>query len=168
MKAKSKYFLVPALLFSGIIIGFSLSFLIKSGMFAAGNNEFDKSALRKAEFITVHTLCGHESVYTESGENQATFKNEDEIKKAFPEWTLETVSNEKFVLRKQTANYCPHHYLAYLKDKKIYIETLNGDKKEVLNIAFLTFTPEEEKNLTDGVYLNGQEMYTAFIEDFTS
>ena len=72
------------------------------------------------------------------------------------------------VLKKSVPNYCPNHFFAYLKDKKIHIETLNGDKKDVLNVAALSFSEEEENTLTEGIYINGKEMYTAFIEDFTS
>ena len=167
MTIKTNRIYIALLLISGIISGVILSFLIFGKMSFAGG-QGSKAVPRKTEFITTHTLCGHESIYAENSDIQAVFSDEQEIKNTFPEWTLNSVSNEKIVLKKSVPNYCPDHFFAYLKDKKIHIETLNGDKKDVLNVAALSFTEEEEKTLTDGIYINGKEMYTAFIEDFTS
>ena len=60
--------------------------------------------------------------------------------------------------------------LASFKDKVDYLNSGyndNGDKKDILNVAAFQFTEEEEKTLTDGIYINGKEMYISFVEDFT-
>ena len=162
---KTKIFLALFLLV-GILIGVLICILPGGKMSVAGTKQ-DKSLTKNIEFKTTHTLCGHESIYTEQSPIQMTFSDEEEIKSTFPEWTLVSVSDEKIVLKKQVANYCPEHFFAYLKNKKIYIETLNGDKKDILNVAAFQFTEEEEKTLTDGIYINGKEMYISFVEDFT-
>lgn len=167
MTAKRKWLYIALLLFSGIIAGIFICILITGNMSFTGG-QTSTAVPNKMEFVTMHSLCGHESIYTESCGTQATFSDKDEIKKAFPEWTVISVSDEKIVMKKQTPNYCPNHFYAYLEDKKIHIETLNGDKKDILNVAALKFSEEEEKTLTEGIYINGKEMYTAFIEDFTS
>ena len=167
MTSKRKWLHIVLLLITGIILGIILCIIAFSDMsFVSGRTT--KAVPKKIEFITNHTLCKHESTYIEESDIQAAFSNKDEIKNAFPEWNLISVSDDKIVLKKQVANYCPHHYFAYLENKKIHIETLNGDKKDILNVAAFKFSEQEEKTLNEGVYLNGKEMYTAFIEDFTS
>jgi hypothetical protein len=61
-----------------------------------------------------------------------------------------------------------YHFSQFDTSANITHETLNGDKKDVINVAAYKFSDEEEKTLTEGIYLNGKEMYAAFTEDFTS
>lgn len=163
MTKRKNLLIIAVILLLGIFTGFLLG-----GKFYETAKSSVKATARTTEFITEHTLCGHESTYTEQSKTQAEFSGEEEILNTFPEWELISLTDDKIVLKKKVANYCPDHFFAYLKNKKIHIETLNGDKKDILNVAAFSFTEEEEKTLTDGVYINGKEMYIAFIEDFTS
>ncbi len=121
---------------------------------------------RILEFVTTHTLCGHTSTYTEP--QKQIFESTEQIQSTFPEWIIRRVTDEKITLERETADYCEYHYFAYLSGNTIFIETRNGDVKKEIDISALSITDQERQSLTDGLYLNGQDALTAFIEDFTS
>ena len=166
MKHKKNRILTFLIFSGGALFGACICFFLIFKVYPADRKTTIKEIPRSVEFITTHTLCSHKSTYTET--SLKDFSSKEQIKSSFPEWKLDTVTDKKIVLIKDSPDYCDQHYFAYLKDKKIYIDTLNGDKSNVIDVSSFNFTEQEAKTLKDGIYLNGKEMYTAFIEDFSS
>lgn len=154
-----------------------VSFIVGSGLGFSSGKLFPKilPAEQKVQlsenpttlkFATLHTLCMHETIYTET---EHLFLNDlKQIKEAFPSWKIKDFSNNTVLLNKESHDYCPEHYFVKLEEKNLTVQNLNGIQLPSIDVSLYDFTDEEFEKLSIGIYLNGKDEYTAFIEDFTS
>ena len=122
--------------------------------------------LRSLRFITTHSLCMHETSYEETEQFFSADRNK--IKQAFPNWKIVSITDDEVVMQREVPDYCNEHYFVTLKDNELCIETLNGAVLSPIDVSLYNFSDDEYQKLSNGVYLNGKEEYTSFIEDFTS
>lgn len=166
MKRSHKTLIFLSIFAVGIISGGFLGSFLFSGAKDADAKTQIVEEPRILKFVTTHTLCGHISTYTE--EQKQIFNSTEQIQSTFPKWSIRTVTDKEIVLDRQTADYCEHHYFVHLSGKDILIETRDGNLKQRIDTTPLSITDQEMATLTEGIYLNGQDALTAFIEDFTS
>lgn len=163
-KAKIAIFIVTSFIVGGGI-GFFSGKLFPKTLPAEQKVQINEN-LTTLKFATLHTLCMHETVYTET--EQMFFNDLKQIKEAFPSWKIKDFSNDAVLLQKESHDYCPDHYFVKLEENKLTVQNLNGLELAPIDVSLYDFSEEEFKKLSLGIYLNGKDEYTAFIEDFTS
>ncbi len=163
MKTKKHFNLCTALLTVGILLGGTAIYKTVMGFKNMQNAHAQQTATYC--FETTFSLCGHTDSYVYPEEKAA--RDLSEIKTAFPEWEI-TEKDNRVLLTRTVENYCNLHYYAVLSDSKIKISYRDGTPMDEIDAKSLNLSDTEKIWLSQGVYLDGKEALTAFLEDFDS
>ena len=125
-----------------------------------------------AELIikTYYKGCGHTSEETRNVPNDIVNRNQEEVENIYPDYKLESFSNNKIVLNKEEDGQCNEHYILRDENSNIMIYKIFSDGTEELyqNTGISTeYLPETDRiSLRDGIKVFGKENLNSMIEDF--
>ena len=125
-----------------------------------------------AELIikTYYKGCGHTSEETRNVPNDMVNRNQEEVENIYPDYKLESFSNNKIVLNKEEDGQCNEHYILRDENSNIMIYKIFSDGTEELyqNTGISTeYLPETDRiSLRDGIKVFGKENLNSMIEDF--
>lgn len=99
-----------------------------------------------------------------------TNMTEEEIKAQYPDWTLESFSNNQIIVSQEKEGYCGQHYVVREHEGVLAIYTLdeNGVEtwKEDTEIATMYLTEEDLEKVKDGIKAIGDDQLHTILEDF--
>lgn len=95
---------------------------------------------------------------------------EEQVKEQYPDWTLESFSNNQIIVSQEKDGYCGEHYVIRENDGVLAIYTLdeNGNEtwKEDTEISTMYLTEEDLKILNKGIEAIGDDQLHTVLEDF--
>lgn len=99
-----------------------------------------------------------------------TNMTEEEIKAQYPDWTLESFSNNQIIVSQEKEGYCGQHYVVREHEGVLAIYTLdeNGVEtwKEDTEIATMYLTEEDLEKVKEGIKAIGDDQLHTILEDF--
>lgn len=97
-------------------------------------------------------------------------KSEEELKQAYPGWTIEEFSSDQITLYRESAGYCDQHYVIRENNGVLAIYTLDvaGNEiwKEDTDIQTMYLTPTDLEKVREGMKAIGDEELNSILEDF--
>lgn len=117
-----------------------------------------------------YKACGHTiNTYVEIPSEMINM-TEDELKKDYPDWTIQKFTEEEVILLRNEEGYCNEHYL--IKDIDGQVVVFNIDSSENEKVSKETgistnFLPQQDKlNLKEGIKVYGIEELNKTLEDY--
>jgi len=96
--------------------------------------------------------------------------SQDQMKEQYPDWNLESFSNNQVIVSQEKEGYCDEHYIIKEHDGVIGIYNLNesGEEtfKEDTEIATRYFPEEDLEKLQEGIEAIGEDQLHKTLEDF--
>ena len=95
---------------------------------------------------------------------------EEEIIEKYPDWTLESFTNNQIIVSQEKEGYCGEHYVIRTHDDVIGIYTLDENGKETLkedtDIPTMYLTEEDLEILDKGIQAIGENQLHQVLEDY--
>lgn len=95
---------------------------------------------------------------------------EEEIIEKYPDWTLESFTNNQIIVSQEKEGYCGEHYVIRTHDDVIGIYTLDENGKETLkedtDIPTMYLTEEDLEILNKGIQAIGENQLHQILEDY--
>ncbi len=95
---------------------------------------------------------------------------EEEIIEKYPDWTLESFTNNQIIVSQEKEGYCGEHYVIRTHDDVIGIYTLDENGKETLkedtDIPTMYLTEEDLEILNKGIQAIGENQLHQVLEDY--
>ena len=95
---------------------------------------------------------------------------EEQILEQYPDWTLESFTNNQIIVSQEKEGYCGEHYVIRTHDDVIGIYTLDENGKETLkedtDIPTMYLTEEDLEILNKGIQAIGENQLHQILEDY--
>ena len=95
---------------------------------------------------------------------------EEQILEQYPDWTLESFTNNQIIVSQEKEGYCGEHYVIRTHDDVIGIYTLDENGKETLkedtDIPTMYLTEEDLEILDKGIQAIGENQLHQVLEDY--
>ena len=95
---------------------------------------------------------------------------EEQIMEQYPDWTLESFTNNQIIVSQEKEGYCGEHYVIRTHDDVIGIYTLDENGKETLkedtDIPTMYLTEEDLEILNKGIQAIGENQLHQVLEDY--
>ena len=95
---------------------------------------------------------------------------EEQILEQYPDWTLESFTNNQIIVSQEKEGYCGEHYVIRTHDDVIGIYTLDENGKETLkedtDIPTMYLTEEDLEILNKGIQAIGENQLHQVLEDY--
>ena len=95
---------------------------------------------------------------------------EEQILEQYPDWTLESFTNNQIIVSQEKEGYCGEHYVIRTHDDVIGIYTLDENGKETLkedtDIPIMYLTEEDLEILNKGIQAIGENQLHQVLEDY--
>lgn len=95
---------------------------------------------------------------------------EEQILEQYPDWTLESFTNNQIIVSQEKEGYCGEHYVIRAHDDVIGIYTLDENGKETLkedtDIPTMYLTEEDLEILNKGIQAIGENQLHQVLEDY--
>ena len=96
--------------------------------------------------------------------------SEEDLKQAYPGWTIEKFTSEQITLYRENTGYCDQHYVIRENNGVLAIYTLDvaGNEiwKEDTDIQTMYLTPTDLDKVREGMKAIGDEELNSILEDF--
>ena len=96
--------------------------------------------------------------------------NEEEIKKKYIDWKLESFTNNEIIVSQEKEGFCSKHYIIREHNGLIGIYTIDEDGTETLKedteISTAYLPDEDVEKIKDGIKAIGDDQLHAVLEDF--
>ena len=139
-------------------------------MLEANSNEEKISPNCFITFNVIYKKCGHQTSKYVKIPEELVNKTKKELQEKYNDWTIQSFSDTEIVLLKEEEGECKEHYLLQERDGKIVIYQLleDGTKKEVeqTDISTEYLSDGDEKQLKEGIRINGKQDLNQLVEDF--
>lgn len=121
-------------------------------------------------YETYYTKCGHLVSENKKLPNELINKNEEEIEKAFADWTLKNYTSDTIELYREKNEFCQNHYIVRERDGKIIINKINANGEESFyketDIIAKYLTNDDLKLLKNGIKADNEEELNKIISDY--
>ncbi len=95
---------------------------------------------------------------------------EEQILEQYPDWTLESFTNNQIIVSQEKEGYCGEHYVIRTHNDVIGIYTLDENGKETLkedtDIPTMYLTEEDLEILNKGIQAIGENQLHQVLEDY--
>ena len=95
---------------------------------------------------------------------------EEQILEQYPDWTLESFTNNQIIVSKEKERYCSEYYVIRTHNDVIGIYTLDENGKETLkedtDIPTMYLTEEDLEILNKGIQASGENQLHQVLEDY--
>lgn len=95
---------------------------------------------------------------------------EEQILEQYPDWTLESFTNNQIIVSQEKEGYCGEHYVIRTHNDVIGIYTLDENGKETLkedtDIPTMYLTEEDLEILNKGIQASGENQLHQVLEDY--
>ena len=119
---------------------------------------------------TYYKICGHLIKNEKNVTNDLINKNEEELKKIYDTWDIESYSPLEIILYKESNDICEEHYVVKEHGRvvAIYRENKEGIQEFLEDTGIETrYLPEkDQENFKVGVKIIGKIKLNEFLEDY--
>ena len=128
----------------------------------------------KIVFIRKYTQSDSVNIKEINAPDELVGANEEEVKKAFSEWTLDGFSKEKVTLSRQIDSYAPGTFVVSTSTVEeeevlaVYEYSENGERmlKEVFDTPLAVFDEAEASKLREGIVVTGEEELARVLQNY--
>ena len=121
-------------------------------------------------FEKYYTGCGHTIIQKEKVQESEVNKDEEYIKNAYSDWTLESFEENEVKLYKEFQGNCDEHYIITIDDESIVIYSIDENENKTLvektDIPVQYLPKEDIELLQKGISAYGQNDLAKKLEDF--
>ena len=114
--------------------------------------------------------CGHETKEYEMAPQFTVNMTEEELKKVYKGYEIESFSNHEVVLSKEEEGICDEHFVLRENQGQIVVYGIGSDDSEKIverTGIIVNYLPEEDREkIKNGIFVNGNDSLNRVIEDY--
>lgn len=127
----------------------------------------------RVTFKRNYLKCNHQLTEEVNAPQDLINLTEEELKKLYPNWKVESFGSERVVLSTDVDEQCPNHYIVKEYDGKVglfYQIPVNGKDfiRDIGNINIEQLRQDDREKLKKGIAVDSDEELAQLLEDFTS